>query len=422
VKEAAMTNPKAKVRRTFLALGVGAILAAVTTWSGLILDDRFHATVPPKVVIPTRTPNAFAYREPMVPPWASAKSDAEAVKICVAVLEEMLAKERPGPGTFGQYDEDERLQRAAIEELKRRGPAAASAVPTLIRTLKSINPLRSQGVYPGERELILGELILGERELVGAPDAAREALVAIGKPAIPALKKALTDDDALTRVHAARALWALEGNADEVAPVLMAAWHDEAAYHQDHNVRWEADRGLSEIAPGKRGTIVSHLAEALRGDSDELAASAAMALFRMSPSVPEALPPLLQALKGRRGFEVHWSSDSLTNQGAKAVPVLEKAIADSDEGVRGWAAWSLGRTGQREVIPLLVKATGDERALVRMNAVRGLGELYDKAIAAIPDLEKLLADPDEVVRKVAKNEVEKLKQRKQLNRVLSQQP
>jgi hypothetical protein len=57
-----------------------------------------------------------------------------------------------------------------------------------------------------------------------------------------------------------------------------------------------------------------------------------------------------------------------------------------------------------------------------MNAVRGLGQLYDKAIAAIPDLEKLLADPDEAVRKVAKNEVEELKRRKQLNRVLSQQP
>jgi HEAT repeat protein len=326
------------------------------------------------------------------------RSDRTAIEQSIAALEEALATSSDGP----RQDAAKKIGGAlwACQELKSRGPAAAAAVPVLIRSLKSINPTPAD--FP----------FMGGRVQINAPAAAREALVSIGEAAIPDLKKALHDDDALTRVHAARALWELERNADEVLPVLWDAWLDQQVYHQDANVRMEAGRGLSEIGRAKKEWLVPALSSRLSGDDNPLAYSAAKTLFEMTPAVPEALPPLLQALKGPGKRRVKEACDrSLNAMGAGAVPVLKLALNDEDAEVRAWAAYELGSTRKPEAGPILVAATNDRSVSVRLAAVNGLRDLYTAAIPAIPALEKLLNDPDEEVRQKAKEVLDQLSER-----------
>jgi HEAT repeat protein len=324
-------------------------------------------------------------------------SERKAIEESIAALEEALATSSDGP----QQDNTKKNGGAflACQELKSGGPAAAWAVPVLIRSLKSINPPAD---FP----------FMGGRVRIDAPAAAREALVSIGEAAIPDLKRALRDGDALTRVHAARALWELEKNADEVLPVLWDAWLDPQVYHQDANVRMEAGRGLSEIGQAKKEWLVPALSSRLSGDDNPLAYSAAKILFEMTPAVPEALPPLLQALKGPGKRRVKEACDrSLNAMGADAVPVLKLALKDEDAEVRAWAAYELGSTRKPEAGPILVAATTDRNVSVRLAAVNGLRDLYTAAIPAIPALEKLLNDSDEEVRQKAKEVLDRLWER-----------
>jgi HEAT repeat protein len=318
-------------------------------------------------------------------------SDQDAVNYYASVIDEVLPKSDPGRRSSKEVDEDERVLSEAARELKERGPAAACAIPALIRSLKFRIPRLS-----------------GTSAWVNVPTAAREALVKIGKKAVPALRQALDDKDSMTRVHAARALWALEGNADEVLPVLLAVWRGDEESGQAMDVRVEAGHALAQIGPKKKDAILPVLSDALVGKDDSLAWAAAYVLFEMAPEVPEALPPLLAAIKGPRGRLIKRCSSHLTNMPAKAVPVLARALDDEDARVRAWAAAALGETHQAEAVTWLATATADDEPSVRQAAVYGLYELYGDAAPAAPARRKLLDDPDAAVRHMAKETLGRL--------------
>jgi len=104
----------------------------------------------------------------------------------------------------------------------------------------------------------------------------------------------------------------------------------------------------------------------------------------------------------------------------KALTLLrDQSVADAFQKVMGpvfpqhlavlaCGAYGLGQTFQPEVVPILVTATTDRNAEVRLAAVRGLDSLHTHAGPAIPALEKLLADPDEAVRERAKEVLDRL--------------
>ena len=224
-----MTNSKATSRRTISARGMFVILVVIAALSVFDFADHFRALGSSKDLSPTRTPDELIFHEPPEP-------DEEVVERCIQTLEEILAKQRPVPEICGQYDDDELRQCGASMELLQRGPAAAAAIPVLVRTLKSINP---------EPAGIVGSF--GHWRFDG-PGWARQALVSIGKASLPALRKALHDEDALTRVHAARALSELGDNAADVLPVLLATLLDDQAIERDTNVRIDVSAALIEFA------------------------------------------------------------------------------------------------------------------------------------------------------------------------------
>jgi HEAT repeat protein/energy-coupling factor transporter ATP-binding protein EcfA2 len=79
-----------------------------------------------------------------------------------------------------------------------------------------------------------------------------------------------------------------------------------------------------------------------------------------------------------------------------AIPVLFKAIEDSDCYVREIAAKTLGEIGSEVAIPGLLKAIEDSDIGVRWNAAQALGKIGSEA--AIPVLLKAIEDSDSDVR------------------------
>lgn len=74
----------------------------------------------------------------------------------------------------------------------------------------------------------------------------------------------------------------------------------------------------------------------------------------------------------------------------KAIPAIEKLLADPHPRVRGTAAVALADLDAKESVGALGKAVADEEAWVRQMAMNALGELGDPA--ALPLLRKALTD------------------------------
>jgi hypothetical protein len=92
----------------------------------------------------------------------------------------------------------------------------------------------------------------------------------------------------------------------------------------------------------------------------------------------------------------------------RIVKILCAVLEEDKEAlVRAAAAEALGKVGDPSVIPSLVKALGDERYMVRWDAVKALGNL--KAESAIPNIERMAkADRHSDVRQAAVNALGKI--------------
>jgi HEAT repeat protein len=161
---------------------------------------------------------------------------------------------------------DQVTRRNAAWRLGNMGPKAGGAVPFLINALRSRDPMARDHIYCC---LACGDL---------APGVARTALVRIGPAAIPALTKALEDDDPLTRVHAAWALWELEKEPTEVIPILVAAFRDQNAFKADTCVRCRAKEALCAIGKNRPDVVVPFLLKLQKDDDPEISLDAGKVL------------------------------------------------------------------------------------------------------------------------------------------------
>lgn len=270
------------------------------------------------------------------------------------------------PVLINQLDDaDEWVRSAAALELAELGPSAAPAIPALIRTLRSRKPLTKP--YWG------GIFTSGDQ----VPPEAREALIRIGPSAVPALTDALGHEDALTRVHAARALWSLEKQSERILPVLLQAWRDVDLFLTDECIRYEASKALGEVGKEAPDQILPILVGALQGEDEELAATATISLrivgeadkravealiglfsdpregmgnvagWRLRELGSAALPGLLATLTAEDAqirWRAAWTIGGMEKaQALPAIPALRAAAKDSDEQVRKWATWALER-------------------------------------------------------------------------------
>lgn len=209
----------------------------------------------------------------------------------------------------------------------------------------------------------------GEREHAAA------ALRELGaSEAVPALLKALEDENPLVRERSASALGALK--ASEGVPGLITALKDEALF-----VRGAAARALgalkaSEATPSLREVLEDNdkwvretAAIALRALGQEEAVPALISVPRPS----EAVPALLTALKNQHGQVRAHAAEKLGDlRASEAVPALIDALRDEEWLVRQSAASALGALKASEAVPALLNALQDKGGSVRFHAMQAL--------------------------------------------------
>jgi HEAT repeat protein len=219
---------------------------------------------------------------------------------------------------------------SAAIKLAEIGPDAAWAVPELIKALKSRLPLTKP--YSG------GAFTPYDQ----TPREARKALVSIGQVSIRSLRQAITDNDTLTRLHAAHALWCLKQNTEEVLPIICRAWKNPRWDEVDECIRIEASQALGDIGKKEPDTILPIVFEVLGNPDSRLWYEGLVPLGMMAASDARALSALIGTLADRREGIGTWAGHELRRVGPKAYPSLIAALRDKDPELRWRAAWTIG--------------------------------------------------------------------------------
>lgn len=228
--------------------------------------------------------------------------------------------------TIQQLGDEDPARRA--EAARRLGqstmcPHAASAVPRLIEMLGDREPYYEPSGYgPPHR-------------LYPSFEAAR-ALAAMGKPAVAPLVRALGDESAHVRHHAAFALSWSRAAGPEAVPALALVVNDESSKARGCALRalgrTKDPRALETITPlttDEDASIRADAVGALRGWRDR-----------------RALNALIAALADA-DRHVRWGAARALGEArdAKAVPALLSHLADPDRSMRIESARALGETG-----------------------------------------------------------------------------
>jgi len=245
----------------------------------------------------------------------------------------------------------------------------------------SIRKLEQEKDYPG---LIRA---LGGEDPAIRTDAAR-ALCTLGVPALPDLLDALENVGPTSQTRMAEALasagtssiplllalvlraspalqasiaGAIAGRGDEMLEALLPA-----LYHERPAIRRAAVIALQGM--GRKAVLP--LSEALHDGNPSVRkeAAAALARIRWAPDDLQEKVEFYYLLED-------WA-ELAKLQGA-AVPVLIKALANEDAGIRSESARALGKIHDSRALPALIRAVRDPQVDVRVRAVEALGEMGD---------------------------------------------
>ena len=245
--------------------------------------------------------------------------------------------------------------------------------------------------------------------------AARKALRKMGRPAVPALSEALSNDDVDVRHGAVEALRSMGPDAEAALPALIAALEDEM-------IRSDAVRTLAAIGPAAmpfvtdvlahpdrdmRSTAVytiGSIAEDFRDAGEPAPVPALIALMRDPGSAGEPdwshekqLKAHMDLFKKRSpdiegGWETLKQANEMIEEGA--------AFGSAEERDDLLLAMDKARKQMMRGAPAFKKALNASRprASMRPNIARALGDI---GAPAVPALLELLADADPDFRKMS---------------------
>jgi HEAT repeat protein len=262
----------------------------------------------------------------------------------------------------------------ALTALKDLGPRARAAVPALARALQDDDRLFR--------------------------NRAADALGAVGPgaaAAVPALGELLQNENRTLRVAAARALWRI--NRDRAAVAMLIQICEEKDGHLG-----EAVDALGEIGPDAE-LAVPVLKRALQDATYPEREPLALALWRLqrptevsgvvSDPRQEALAVLLRLLREGTVLE-RWSAIRAVRdvgpEARAAVPALVRLLQNEEPSLRDEAANALRAVdpGAREAVPMLTALLGDANPYVRLAAARALARGERRPPELVPVLVHLL--------------------------------
>jgi len=245
-------------------------------------------------------------------------------------------------------DEDWRIRDAAMQALGRL--KAAAAVAAMLEGIRTTRPSPFGG---GPNTTVI-----------------EDALVAIGKPCIPILMDAMSDDDARIRLIIIEVLGQL--NSAEALPALTEALRDP-----EWRVRWRAADAIGKLGDP---SAVPDLIQILRDPTKDVRIAAAWSLGQIRSA--EAVPGLIKLLSDR-DWRVRWAAaEALWTIGEEAAAPLINVLTERDEYIRRAASRTLAEIGA-PAIPALIGALNHTNWDVRCAACAALEQIGEAAIPAL---------------------------------------
>ena len=181
-----------------------------------------------------------------------------------------------------------------------------------------------------------------------AREAARDALVNIGEPAVESLIDVLKGEDSNIKKYAAMALGQI-GDLKALEPLIKALSDEEDV------VRFNAAQALINIGDSR---AVGPLIIALDDEISGVRWSAAMALGNIGDT--RAVEPLMEALGDKDDIVQANAANALGMIGEPAIDSLFKALEDINRDVRINAAKALGYINDPSVVEFLIGALKDK--------------------------------------------------------------
>ena len=203
-----------------------------------------------------------------------------------------------------------------------------------------------------------------------------------GAKAVPALTEALGKRKGEAAWHVARALGAIGPAAKSAVPALTAKLSDA-----DAKVKAYAAFALGEMGdaskPAAEGLVK------LLADADPLVRRAAVTALRKIKPGPDALPYLVKLLEDSQPPVIMAALNSISEAGAKGVPVLVEAL--KNKKARYWAILALTDLGPeaKEAVGPLSELLSDSEEELRMQVIHALAAIGPEAKSAGPQLLKI---------------------------------
>ena len=214
---------------------------------------------------------------------------------------------------------------------------------------------------------------------------ATESLAKLGPLAVEPLIAILQDPKAASRLTAARILGKIQ-DARSIDSLAKALGDPEASLAQE-----------------AREALLSVLLAALRDGRTPIRLRAAKLLQELPD--PKAVIPLIAALRDSDANVRQRVAIALGDIGSQATEALVKLLGDSNPEMRRVAAEQLGRIRPPEAVEPLLKALRDPERNVRWWSAWALGEIGD---FAEKPLRGLVRDPDTEVQHWAKEALNKI--------------
>jgi HEAT repeat protein len=393
--------------------------------------------------------------EAALPVLAEALANPDTRYWAALALGELGPKAKPAVDGLTRALEDQRpeVRREALVALAHIGPDASSAVPAVMAALADPDgSVRHSAAFAlgriGPPAAVQAAGVL-RRNMQGADDLMRTISAwslarieptnqASREQAIPLLIAALKNKNPHVQIAGLRGLADLQLPPAQWVTALTA-------------IMAEGDPAVVSEALGISGSLgeaaTPVLIEALKRPEARWRAAALLA--RIGAKASSAVPALVGALgdadpEVRR--EVLFALGSIGPQAAAATAPITKSLEDADVRVGSSAAYALGRIGQpaqvavgqlrktvespdpmlrvisalalvqiapkdpqvvRDALPVLMQGLQNHNVAVRRSAAEALGVLGPAGRAATKQLQAVLRDPDESVRKAAATALER---------------
>ncbi len=321
-------------------------------------------------------------------------------------------------------DPENSVKYAAAYVLGMGGDASRSSTPKLIELAQDKDPfLRSISAWAIARAnrdnaptfnravaLLLTALKDQDKDVRLAAVEALEDLRPDHTLVLPALIEAFAEKDPVILSNVADAL--VQIGKPAVQPLrnsLKSPEQRRAAVHV-----------LGRIGPEAKDAIPD-LLEALRGEEDKVARREIfMSLSNIGPAPPSLIPELMKDLQAediQLKAGATYALGTIGPAAKEALPEIRKNLASRDEKLRLVSVWALVHIAPEDmqlinaVKPILIAGLGHEEAMVRFEAAQTIGMLGSPLKDAAPQLKKL-AEEDEVpqVREAAAAALQKVGQ------------